>query len=544
MIAVVKDDDPDGRDSEQPLGSALARYLGNLFHTAGTQDRTQTYAYRGQDNDSWPLQSAAARRLERSNQMTGQQDNPSLPKQALQYHTQHLLREFRNLGHDIVDGRRQSDLQCLSTLQHQGAATPLLDFSSSPLVALWFASQDGDIDTDGRVFKMNITTCQTDHNGGDADTSKSFKDILEDLQYPRENLAWKPPSLGDSRQRVLAQQSVHLLCKHDLEHCYAVSSRHLTEITIAASDKQQLRDDLRAIGIDEEALFPDLSGFARINSSETPLRRPDPSELLLQANAAYNDGNFDLAADSYSRYLETYPDDNRVKLLLTNAMVDARHPQEALDLLSIIEPWIQSNLSEPEKLNFYFNKANVEAELGEHRPAIEDYTKSLGLGARLDAYFNRANSYASIGEYDKAISDYQSCPSHASAKFNAGNASTAKRDFEGAERYFSLAVEMDPMHDAYVQNRDVIRQMRMLLDGRKYDIRLEQRTTGTASPTILIFVEAQGAESNPAPHVFSLAGSVGNQGNAGYLNLRGGRGFQGSMSISVLVLFSRDKAQY
>ena len=539
----MTDCDTDEGDSEQPLGSVLAKYIKKLLHTAKPQDRSRSYAYRGQHKACWPLRSAAVRRLILSNQQEGARDSTSVTEQILLLHMQHLLREFRNRGYDIVDGLPQSDLECLSTLQHQGAATALLDFSYSPLVALWFASHEGDTDTDGKVFKMDITTCQTNTFGDKTATVRTFETILGGLRYPRENLAWQPPSVGDSRQRVLAQQSVHLLCKHDPEQQNSVSNRHLTDFVIAAPDKQRLQEDLRAVGIDETALFPDLGGFADTNRSETPLRLPDPRDLLSEANSAYNSQDFDLAADLYSHYLDAYPDDSEVKLLLTNAMVDARHPHEAADLLLEIESWAQSHLSNPAKSNFYFNKANVEAQLGNHRSAIVNYTTSLQLCVHLGTYFNRANSYASIGDYDNAIADYQLCPDSTNAMFNAGNSYVAKFDFESAEERFAAAVQLEPAQGSYQQNLNNIRRVRLLIDGRQYDPRMEYRTRGTDSPTVLIFLKYQGTQPGPTPQVFPLVGNAGNQGNTGFQNLRGGRGFHGSIGNSIWVILVRDEPQ-
>ena len=126
-------------------------------------------------------------------------------------------------------------------------------------------------------------------------------------------------------------------------------------------------------------------------------------------------------------------------------MVDAQHPQEASTLLSELEPWAQSQLLEPVKSNFYFNRANVAAQLGDHITAIENYTTSLQLSVHMGAYFNRANSYASIGEYDKAIADYQSCQDYAGAMFNAGNSYVAKLEFENAEQCYATAAQQEPM---------------------------------------------------------------------------------------------------
>ena len=50
-----------------------------------------------------------------------------------------LIKEARRQGHDQKNGQQLSDLELLAELQHFRAATCLIDFTRSALVALWFA---------------------------------------------------------------------------------------------------------------------------------------------------------------------------------------------------------------------------------------------------------------------------------------------------------------------------------------------------------------------------------------------------------------------
>jgi hypothetical protein len=53
--------------------------------------------------------------------------------------TLHLLKTARAISLDEYHGARLPDLALLAHLQHYGAATPLLDVSTDPLIALWMA---------------------------------------------------------------------------------------------------------------------------------------------------------------------------------------------------------------------------------------------------------------------------------------------------------------------------------------------------------------------------------------------------------------------
>ena len=121
--------------STQKQGKFVSRYLRKIGResTPGI-----AYVYRGQANARWPLKSGAARRIIASARQ--KDDGWLLSKSMVEYHD-NLLIDARQKGFGLVDGRRLPDLELLTELQHFGAATCLLDFTESVLVALYFACQ-------------------------------------------------------------------------------------------------------------------------------------------------------------------------------------------------------------------------------------------------------------------------------------------------------------------------------------------------------------------------------------------------------------------
>lgn len=108
------------------------------------------FLWRGQTNTAWGLTPGMHSRVAAS----------TLPytEATASQATAHLLRTARAVGVHEYNGATLPDLALLAHLQHYGAATPLLDVSTDPLIALWMAAfksperpEDGD-NVSGALF--------------------------------------------------------------------------------------------------------------------------------------------------------------------------------------------------------------------------------------------------------------------------------------------------------------------------------------------------------------------------------------------------------
>lgn len=242
--------------------------------------------WRGQSDLDWGLDSSAVRRHK---ELLPAFDPPgtSPEVQTLDYE-ETLLEEARNLGHGSRDGRRLSDLELLSVLQHHGAATRLLDFTRNAFIALWFAA-NANLDRDGLVIAVREEPGSYVRLRTEKQVELTFKNVLKSLQVvggapnAQEKFAlWESGYLFD---RMRVQQSVFVLGRVRKKIWGSApfglgdpgSERppdNLLFIAVPQTLKRKLAEKTghsasweSVFGYSDRYLFPELDGYARANSA-------------------------------------------------------------------------------------------------------------------------------------------------------------------------------------------------------------------------------------------------------------------------------------
>ena len=90
--------------------------------------------YRGLADAAWEVESSAYRRIKRS--------QGEAPPRVFQNYIEQLLNRAGLQGFKRRGGEELSELELLAKLQHNGAATCLIDFTENALVALWFVCRE------------------------------------------------------------------------------------------------------------------------------------------------------------------------------------------------------------------------------------------------------------------------------------------------------------------------------------------------------------------------------------------------------------------
>jgi hypothetical protein len=278
----------------------ILRAIGRIS-TYGTEAR---YVWRGQPDLQWGLNPGLVRRVREHNGIHWPVTEPQLLGNELQ-----LLAAARASGY----GRNINDIELLAILQHHGAATRLLDVSSDPMVAMWFAVENQHLlNTDGAIFAIKISKAK-DISGTE---ENRWEKILENM-LPSDIGFYEPPGADE---RIKVQRGRFVFSKLSgneapelslpistigwdksrreafFEHSRG-SGRPVTPSILVLKIPSKLKPGLlrlleNSYGYTSETMYPDLGGFAAANSWQRPFhanRRPaadlDPSFLPVAVNS-------------------------------------------------------------------------------------------------------------------------------------------------------------------------------------------------------------------------------------------------------------------
>ena len=389
--------------------------------------------YRGLASADWGVESSAYRRIRKSQDVSFE----VVSRGTFLRYIYHQLDDASLFGFRERSGRTLSDLELLAELQHFGAATCLIDFTSSALTALYFSCREKPNAT-GKVVAMATDDIYRFSAIG-------YKDLIKEIgTFLFENKLWKwePSSLND---RIAAQQSMLVFGEGSIDKSF------YEEVTIAAAFKREILETLeKSFGISEQKLFNDLPGFARINAHDQPYDKFSAEDFYSLGITFHQRGEYQEAIDRYDRAIELNPNYATVYNNRGTAKGALGDYQGAIaDFSEVIE-------LNPQLAEAYYNRGRAQHVLGNYKEAIADYDRAIECNPQLPQQFsNRGVVKYDLGDHHEAIADYDKAleldPDYAEAYCNRGLAKDALGDHLGAIAEYDKALELRPqLKKAYI----------------------------------------------------------------------------------------------
>ena len=504
----------------------LPKYVKRIQDTARNLD---THIFRGQSDARWPLRPGATRRLNADGIENGA---PGFLAEYLDYHRSLLDRARRVMSYGDQD-QSSTPLQLLAKLQHFGAATGLLDFTHSPLVALWFACDEAS--HDGTVFFLSKELPHTSYVTQDLEEG-DIGNVLSKVHDPTgpDYLLWEPTVKGDAALRILGQRSVFVIGRP------AIDGRHVHAVDIDAADKEDLRQELEQLDVSEPTIYRDLVGFCQLERANARYVPPTTAAAYLRrGNNAFICGEHSKAIDAYGRCLELGGNQAETYFLRGNANAAVKRYRDAIDdydkALQSPEFTKVEGITTHDPWFYYailFNRGNMRACLGEHENAMEDYRRASDVAPGFTAsHFNRGNAHFMRQQFEEAVSCYDevlaSTPESIAVLHNKALALILLGKFDAAEAcYTSIQrlAELEP------NTLEPLRELEAILSGLT-DSRLTIDVTPPGNSARITHPNYTGGRR--AVVFMGIHGNVGNVG--GGRHQPGGEGFQGSPGVLVFV---------
>ncbi|RZM25098.1 MAG: FRG domain-containing protein [Pedobacter sp.] len=231
--------------------------IGELIEILKTDysDYNEDLWYRGQSNFEWQLSPGLIRLTE-------------APSEGA------LLTRFKQSAGMLINVSPKDEFDWLFLMQHYGVPTRLLDWTESPLTALYFAVSEESEDLDAALWALkpielnkiaNISTNERNFIPSFDDVELQNYSVQTLSSNTRNKLAPIATIATRNSPRIQAQLGVFTIHHLDNRSIEEFCNRdEITKYRIPAASKELIRKELNLLSITKFTLFPELASIGEI----------------------------------------------------------------------------------------------------------------------------------------------------------------------------------------------------------------------------------------------------------------------------------------
>lgn len=192
-----------------------------------------------------------------------------------------LIKRFKQSAAMLIEKSPKNSFDWLFLMQHYGVPTRLLDWTESPLAALYFAVADHDSHTGEDAALWSMRPSELNKNAGINDVAEEFfvpsfeDDELQNysVEILKQNARTKLKPLASiatrNNPRIQAQLGVFTIHHNDRISIDQVGDfSHVIKYRIPEANKKQIADQLTILGFTKFQLFPELSSIGDLIKGE------------------------------------------------------------------------------------------------------------------------------------------------------------------------------------------------------------------------------------------------------------------------------------
>lgn len=185
-----------------------------------------------------------------------------------------LLSAFKQNATMLTDKQPNNSFDWMFVMQHYGVPTRLLDWSESPLVALYFALQKSEDEHDAVIWALKPTELNKNANIKNRYEEfyiPSFEDeeisgySIESVISSKVELSPVAVIATRNNPRIQAQMGVFTIHHNEIIPIEDIGNKsHIIKYIISKDSKRNILKQIEILGITEFQLFPELSSIKSI----------------------------------------------------------------------------------------------------------------------------------------------------------------------------------------------------------------------------------------------------------------------------------------